>query len=644
MPAIPTFPETRIPGFAPWGLDLVPDYRVDSLTGAEDETWRHDPDPTKGWFAWRDAVKAVVVEIQERCERDMRYREEILAQCRVDPAFFVAVWLVVEEPRPDAEDDNVAEYGHDMLKNFIPYAYQVRLLQLALEVASSPLRWHVYISKARGIGVSYIMMAFALWWWLFRPGRSRVLSAKQDLVDRTHDLDSLFGKVDLFIVHLPKWLVPDGYSVLDKKWRQQGMFKHPVNRNAQITGEATTGNSVRGGRATFVMNDECAFQENYTETKATVSGSCKHCFDWSSESYVKGRQWQNAWKSAKSEGNQRTQMGLRPVATVVELDWPLNPYQDRRWYDEEFAIYAAQGNADAFAVEYLRNPDSGYGTLVYPSARECPDTREWWMPERMLFCSIDPGIEDLCALVWWQTHFPEGRKCIRFLDSYTNNKLPVQFYAHLLTGIMPEPEDDAWLYRDLLRQPAQRYIMDWMARVPASAQRHWGDPAAKQTESSMSSFQQMLNLESLRLRQRAGQEPAIPVHLMIPREIIHKRNNLHDRRNAMREALTHCEFSTTDGAQSFKEALYSVRFQEMTEKTTRPPGTLHDRFSHQVTAGEFGMVYEELRLTDSEVAPVKQHQIGRIQTLPGAKGSRGSKNNRFTPYPEARQAATLVGI
>ena len=56
---------------------------------------------------------------------------------------------------------------------------------------------------------------------------------------------------------------------------------------------------------------------------------------------------------------------------MVELEWYMNPYQDRAWYDEEFASYRDQGNADAFAVEYLRNPDSGYGTLIYPTAREC---------------------------------------------------------------------------------------------------------------------------------------------------------------------------------------------------------------------------------------------------------------------------------
>ena len=130
---------------------------------------------------------------------------------------------------------------------------------------------------------------------------------------------------------------------------------------------------------------------------------------------------------------------------------------------------------------------------------------------------------------------------------------------------------------------------------------------------------------------------------MIPHEIIHKRNNLHDRRNAMREALTHCEFSLTDGAQSFKEALFSVRFQELTEKTTRPPGTIHDRFSHQVTAGEFGMVYEELRLTVGEVKPQKIADPRRI----GSTHTSGLKTTK-SPYGHTRHnrkdVASLLGV
>ncbi len=616
-------PDAFIPAFAEWGLDRVPGYRVDE-TGAEDPTWRPD------WIAWRDAILDLILVMKERCEVDLPFRAQVKALCKADWAFFITLFLVVEEPRPDEEDDTLGDYGHDMLKQFTPFAYQVELIQLFQRTVRSPKKLDVYISKARGIGVSYTMMAAAWAAFLFTGYRGRFLSEKLEKVDRTLDLDSLFGKADLFREYTPDWLLPEGFSTHNRAHRQQGMFKNPVTR-AQLTGEATTGNSIRGGRATFVCNDEAAFQENYTATKATISGSTKHAFDWSSESYAKGRQWQNAWKSARSEERRALDEGRTPVAHVIELEWYENPYQDRDWYDEEFARYAAQGNADAFAVEYLRNPDSGYGTLIYPTARDCPDTPEWYMPDRMLFASCDPGIEDLCAWVFWQTYFPGGKKTIRFIDSYTNNKKPVQFYTHWITGIVPVPGDTAYPYIEELQQPQEQYFMKWLREVPGRSLRCYGDPAVRARDSSLASFQAVMNQESLKIRKQAGIEDAVPVHIMVPHEIIHKRNNFHDRRNAMREALMHCEFSLTDGAQSFKEALYSVRFAEMTEKTTRPPGTLHDRFSHQATAGEFGMVYEELRLTDSEVKTKKIADPKRI----GNRSTSGLKQIH-SPYGHTR--------
>jgi hypothetical protein len=219
----------------------------------------------------------------------------------------------------------------------------------------------------------------------------------------------------------------------------------------------------------------------------------------------------------------------------------------------------------------------------------------------------------------------------------------VQYFASLVTGIPPAEGDPAYPYREVLEQPQERYFFSWLSGVPASAQRWYGDPAVRQRDSSLASFQSMLSQETLKLRSRAGQDPAIPTHIMIPREIIHKRNNNHDRRNATREALTHCEFSLTEGAQSLKEALFSVRFQEMTEKTTRPPGTLHDRFSHQVTALEYGMVYEELRLTDAEVTPQKMKELPRLKTHQGQRGGFKNKANRYQLPDQQRLATSVLG-
>ena len=68
-----------IPALEPWGLGKVPGFRTlppdENGTYVEDTTWRDDPDPQKGWFAWRDKVSETKIIIH----RAMRDRPELRA-------------------------------------------------------------------------------------------------------------------------------------------------------------------------------------------------------------------------------------------------------------------------------------------------------------------------------------------------------------------------------------------------------------------------------------------------------------------------------------------------------------------------------------------------------------------------------------
>lgn len=613
-------PDARIPSLAPLRLDRIPGYRIDPTTGEEDPRWRAD------WFAWHEAIDAHRTAVIERCAEDATFREDIKALCARDPAYFCLLWLPVEEPRavaklhgverPDAaaswDTASLFELPEDLtlgsyqtIHPFIPFAYQVRLIYLVVNQILNPAFMYqehdTYIDKARGIGCSYTMLAAAYWMWLFMPGiHGTVLTEKWDKADRAHSVSTLFGKLDLFLAATPKFLRPPDFREKGDKEadRIQGVLNNPAN-GAKIFSEPTTASSTRGGRDAYIMIDEAAFQEYFNETWATTQGTTFKRFVWSSASWLKGPQWSDKVRAARKADPH--------TATLIELDWYENPFHDRAWYDRTRARFAAAGQAEQFDVEYLRNPAAGYGTLVYKQqVDQCPDVDAWYDPALPLFISCDPGQSDITAWVFYQVHFADGKKRIRWIDSYERDKLPVHFHAHVLTGIEPQPGDEAYKYwLEGFFGHREHYIMDWMKTVPPRHITLYGDPAMLRKDVTHESFESIFRKETKRLRTRAGLDP-IGITTDLPSyKPLYKRNDYNSRRIGLREALMFSEFSRSEGAQALRFAMGMTRFQEDTEKSTRAPGHIHDRYYHPVSAAEFAMIRETLKLTHKELEPEK---------------------------------------
>lgn len=649
-------PDARIPSLAAVGLDVVPGYTLDPRTAQEDPSWR------ERYFTWHRNVREWRVDSQARCLRDEAYRDYIDALCERDTAFFVTHWLEVEEPRamsylsetPPPKLDvsalndlaNLATLatepevdGYQTVHPFIPFAYQVHAMQIADIVVlgeGRSQRLNVLWDKARGVGLTYGMLAWAYKNWLYRKGfRGTVLTEKWDKADRTHSLNTLFGKLDLFFDSTPDWKIPPGFRAKGDKeaHRLKGTLFNPSN-GAQINTEPTTASSTRSGREAYVMIDECAFQEYLDELWATAIGTTLHILGWSTASWQMGQQWQSKVDEARRD--------TTGTVKLVELDWYENPHQDQRWLEETRNTFIAAGIGEQFEVEYLRNAGAGYGTLVYKNQiDQCPDTEEWHEPHRPLYASVDPGVSDATAWVFWQTHVRDGKKRIRVIDSYEIAKMPVEFHAHLITGIEPRPPagdfpgDLAWpLWAEGFFGETERYFMEWLREVPPSMVQYFGDPAVLTKDFSHESFAVKLNEITAEIRAAAGVEPIPVFPTGASWKPIYRRNNFHERRIGARKALMMTEFSLTEGAQLVKEALAKTRFQEMTEKATRAPGHIHDRYSHRTQAFEFGMTWETMELTADELKPepiAKPASLGRIRRHRG----------RGSPYQQQR---SLLGV
>ena len=613
-----SLPAARIPALAKEGLDLVPGYRLDA-DGHEDPTWRAD------FFRWYENVRDWRVWAQEKFARDSAFRDDVLLLCSHDSALFSMLFLTIEEPRSMAYfdtqemgiDEALAEFdaGHweigdgelsyRTIHPFIPFDYQVQAHRLLTHrILDSRMRgfYHdILWDKARGIGMSYAFLAWAYWAWCFIPGlRGTILTEKWDKAERTDDLNSLFGKLDLFLDATPAVLIDDSFRDKGEKGahRAKGRLVHPTSGAAIFT-EPTTADSTRGGREAYVAVDEMNFHEYLDETWATIAGTTKHRVGWSSASHRYGRQGERKFKNGREHPRS---------ATVVTLEWYQNPHQDNAWYEAERARFRAAGQEEQFEVEYLRNASAGSGRLVYiAQVALTKTTNEGYDPTKPLKFSVDPGTEDATAVCFWQTHFVDGNKRIRVLDSIQMEKIPVQAWAHILTGIeprgahtdaagLPQPPDEAYAYwlEGFFEQGNVRHIMDWMREVNPHTMKLYGDPAMRRRDVTHDSWIRVFENVTLKLRRREFGENhpnAIPIYADFPWEPLYQRQSFQDRRVGAREALQMTEWSDTEGALLVREALENTRFQELTERTTRPPGHIHDQYSHRATAYELSLIH-----------------------------------------------------
>src|SRR5688572_4071919 len=129
--------------------------------------------------------------VRERCISDLKFRAHIWEMCRQDVAFFIVTFCVIFEPRPTPR-----------WLPFFLWTDQVSILGWLEEVFGVR---HLGLSKTRGIGASYLAMAFFLHKWLFLPGVALGVTSQDKTKLIGKDANSLLGKFQYLYDHLPAW-------------------------------------------------------------------------------------------------------------------------------------------------------------------------------------------------------------------------------------------------------------------------------------------------------------------------------------------------------------------------------------------------------------------------------------------------------
>lgn len=308
------------------------------------------------------------------------------------------------------------------------------------------LRRLLVVLKSRQVGLTWLVIAFALWRMLTIPGFSVVgLSRTED------EAKELIRRCKVILVHLPKWLAREAKEAepgwLGPIWDAQTMvlvIQHPEGPDARFMAEQSSPNSGRSFTAMLVILDEWAFQAYAREI-------------WQAAAPTANRQ-----NSGQIIGLSSAEAGTLFAETFIGamrgendffpifLDWTVDPSRDDAWYERTKRMF----------------PNTY--TKEYPATWE----EAFQVGARKFFPEWDGKIHTFDP----DTEFPvdfDNFWCYRSLDWGFNDPFCVLYGAIDYDGAL-------WVYRELYDNGMTAgTVADWMNDVEEGEEIHPG-PADNQ--------------------------------------------------------------------------------------------------------------------------------------------------------------------
>lgn len=249
-------------------------------------------------------------------------RTERLERIRQDPALVPPLWEFYKEHPCDfihdwgcTFDPRLLELGVDALVPFLLFPKQEEFIDWS--VARWKGREDGLVEKSRDMGLSWLCVGLAVWWWTFYPGMVIGFgSRKEEYVDKIGDPKSLFWKARTFIGLLPAEFRPPGY--VESKHAPFMRIVNPAT-GATISGEAGD-NIGRGNRTGVYFVDESAFLDHPDAVDAALSQTTNCRIDVS---------------TPNGEGNPFWRKRFGGKVPVFVFDWRDDPRKDERWLERQ---------------------------------------------------------------------------------------------------------------------------------------------------------------------------------------------------------------------------------------------------------------------------------------------------------------------
>ena len=256
------------------------------------------------------------------CRDSEEYRVAIYEACRQDCLFFIATFGWLQEVRPSAEWQAGNQYEDQNTIPFIPREYQAAAIARSLDALG--LR-DVLVPKSRETGITWIYVAIAAWDWIFNGAHIGFVSRDEDSVDMSQGYDSLFGKFQFFIDHLPDWMGTKAGRDYTRNLTNHSFTHHSSGGN--LSGLASGPDIFRGLRKKWVLFDEAHFFPKESEYLARDSlvgvTRCRVMVSTLNRARGADGAFYRAWQDADAN------------VEVIEIDWKEDHDKARGLYRSE---------------------------------------------------------------------------------------------------------------------------------------------------------------------------------------------------------------------------------------------------------------------------------------------------------------------
>ena len=233
----------------------------------------------------------------------------------------------------------------------------------------------VLTEKSRDMGVSWLLVCVALWYFLQPEGGNDICigSRKFEYVDKKGAIDTLLEKFRYNLYRIPDVFMPIGYEA--NKHDNVGNITNP-DTGSFIRGEANNANFATSGRYKFIIVDEFAKWEETDEKAWTSMGDSSPCRLPVSTPWGMGRKFAKLrfsgeievisfhWSEHPIKGSGKYK-GPHPIFTEKHDSW-LSP-----WYLTEVERRKGNPNADIgqeLDIDYL---SSGFPYFNNIKVQEC---------------------------------------------------------------------------------------------------------------------------------------------------------------------------------------------------------------------------------------------------------------------------------
>lgn len=306
----------------------------------------------------------------------------------------------------------IPEYG-DAIKPFFLFDYQTKIIDKLEWAEDFGGDVEILIDKPRGMGITWLMAAYYLWKWLFRPNWTVfILSRTEKEVDDGTDApgNSFFSKLRWLIAHMPKWMLPEGFKPKGEKGTSTDAILKLINPQigSGIFGSSTNSNAGRSRRYSQVLIDECFAIDRFTEVHRSLSTVARvQVYVSTTKASIEAKKFKDAVEKA---GN------------YISLEWRDHPWKDQEWYEEQL-------RKAEFDPEIMKEVDKGYVVSekmqYYPQIKFSRIVKIEYNPQLPIFCGLDFGKNDFTVIIWAQF---DGNQ-INLVECYANNQRIPEWYA-----------------------------------------------------------------------------------------------------------------------------------------------------------------------------------------------------------------------